>query len=230
MTLGEAGIMQQIGLDGINPLLAELEHMAGRSPADYRPVHELVSKMWEKRQLGGRELERLRELMEFYHVRRPTGVVMEVRDAKRKRGSFWPNHHADGVWFHHPEGIIGGDENGVFFRDSKSQEYFRSTRFRQTRLERSRYLLEDVATGGKSESKIAVCDCWYEERDDDRPPQFLSSLLGEVVFSCYHFKDAVGKLVLQLQTMAKLGVIIGQPILVAENEFAELEEEETLPG
>jgi hypothetical protein len=51
------------------------------------------------------------------------------------------------------------------------------------------------------------------------PPRLCSELKEEVSFSYFDFPESTGMLALHLHTMAKLGVIVGQPLLklVCEN-------------
>jgi len=274
--LGERGIMQQINLEGLDDLLNEMAYMAARYPQDYHPIHELLQRFVHRRSLVGRDLERLREMLEFYMARRPTGKVMEVRSPRLRRGSFWPSQHPDGIWCRGANGCIGADEQGVFFRDSSNHEYFRSMIFLQERIDRFRYTLIDKPTKRRVESPICVCDCWYDDQEvapvdpngptsvmrlmppaDTAPVEIpeshdidpaeadtgshrvhhdahptpvlthngtaklISGMLPEVVLSCFNFKDEIQRLINQLYTMSKLGVIIGQPILMAEGSAAQ---------
>jgi hypothetical protein len=232
--MGEPGIMQQVGLENIEHLQEEMSFLAERYPKEYERVAGLMTKLWERRSLGGHDLEQLREDLGTYAMKRPRGMVTEVRNAHRSRGSFWPHHHPEGIWYRHERGFIGADEDGIFFLTGEGLEYFRSLEFKQERVDRFKYRLTDMASGRTVDSDICVCDCWYDgEYDDEPPPELHSGMLAQVVYSRFNFRESVAKLILQLHTMAKLGVIIGQPILIAEEDIKLPESrdnaEDTLP-
>jgi len=207
--LGELGIMQQADLEWFETMRAEITYLLPRH-GEFEQLDQLLNRFVRENKLGVGDLEMLRELLEAFVLRRPSGRVMEVRPTGAKVASFWPHHHPNGIWFHSALGRIGADEGGVFFLDPENREYFRSKHFSQQRVDRGQYELEDLGSRSRVLSPIALTDVFYEDAD---PSRMTSGLIREVVFDHYFFADQSGKLAFQLHTLAKLGVITGQPLL-----------------
>jgi hypothetical protein len=208
--MNQPGIMQQVNLVCYEQLEEEIAFMQRRHPEELNGLYELIVKFHDDKRLVGTDLSDLRTGLEQYVMKRPTGSVMEVRDRERSRVSFMPHQHENGIWYISGKGSIGADPRGVFFRNKKNEEYFCSTNFRQTRLDRFEYELEDIETGTKAKSPIAICDVWYQ---DPKAREMTSGLLNEVVFEQFNFNEPTGKLAFALHTIAKLGVITGTPLL-----------------